>query len=333
MSENKPKVLLITSEWPSEEKPNSVPFLIQHARFLKEEGLQLSVFYFRGRKNPFNYLRAWFDVRCSEAWKKADILHAHWGQSGLLTLFSRKKRIVTFHGSDLHGILNSKGKQTFQGRLLIAISRFLANRVDRVVVVSSELKMHLLNYKRSVDVIPMGVDPKLFKPMDKMECRMQLGINLSSKIVLFLSDPDRIEKRFWLAEKIVESLKERNPNWDITLLPVFQVAHELVPVYINASDVLLLTSRYEGAPTVIKETIACQVPIVSVDVGDVRSRISMIDGCSVCSDQNIQCLIDGLEKAIHLNGKTNPPSLLLSELDERNNVRRLIDVYNELLSE
>ncbi len=333
MSENKPKVLLITSEWPSEEKPNAVPFLTQHVRFLKEEGLQLSVFHFRGRKNPFNYLRAWFEVRHTEAWKEANILHAHWGQSGLLTLFSRKKKIITFHGSDLHGILNSKGKQTFQGRILIAISRFLANRVDRVIVVSSELRKQLPGYERFVDVIPMGVDPKLFKPMNKRECRNHLGLNINSKIVLFLSDPERVEKRFWLAKQVVEGVILKNPAWNVTLLPVFYVDHELVPFYINASDVLLLTSRYEGAPTVIKETIACQVPIVSVDVGDVRSRINEIDGCSVCSDQNVQCLIDGLEKAIKMDGKTNPPSALLSELDERNNVRRLIEIYNELFKE
>lgn len=332
MSGNKPNVLVITSEWPSDEKPNSVPFLAQHVRFLKEEGLQLNVFHFRGRKNPFNYLRAWFEVRRTEAWKEANILHAHWGQSGLLTLFSRKKKIITFHGSDLHGILNSKGKQTLQGRLLIAISRYIANRVDRVIVVSSELRDQLIEYKRSVDVIPMGVDPTLFKPMEKIECRNRLGVDINSKIILFLSDPDRIEKRFFLAKKIVEGVILKRPDWDVILLPVFQVAHELVPFYINASDVLLLTSSYEGAPTVIKETIACQVPIVSVDVGDVRSRISMITGCSVCSDENIECLIEGVEKAINLIGKTSPPLDLLNELDERNNVRRLMEIYDELLS-
>jgi len=50
-------------------------------------------------------------------------------------------------------------------------------------------------------------------------------------------------------------------------------------VWLNASNVLLLTSLHEGSPTVVKEALACGLPVVSVDVGDVAERIEGIEGC------------------------------------------------------
>ena len=47
------------------------------------------------------------------------------------------------------------------------------------------------------------------------------------------------------------------------------VAYADVPTWINASDVLLLTSLLEGSPTIVKEALACNVPIVSTPAGDV----------------------------------------------------------------
>src|SRR5215813_6801688 len=61
------------------------------------------------------------------------------------------------------------------------------------------------------------------------------------------------------------------------------VPHGEVPIWLNASDVLLLTSLHEGSPTVIKEALACNLPIVSVNVGDVRERIWGVDGCYIAA--------------------------------------------------
>ena len=47
-----------------------------------------------------------------------------------------------------------------------------------------------------------------------------------------------------------------------------KVPSEKVKYYINASDLTLIVSDKEGSPNIIKESLACNVPVASVDVGD-----------------------------------------------------------------
>jgi glycosyltransferase involved in cell wall biosynthesis len=101
------------------------------------------------------------------------------------------------------------------------------------------------------------------------------------RLVLFAGDPGNPVKRFWLAREAVAMAASRL-SAPVRIVMLRGVPHKMVPLYMNACDVLLLTSLHEGSPNVVKEALACNLPIVSVDVGDVRDRVRDVDGCVVC---------------------------------------------------
>jgi glycosyltransferase involved in cell wall biosynthesis len=157
------------------------------------------------------------------------------------------------------------------------LCKLLAPLADAVTV-TSEAHRSQLGY-RAAHVIPCGVDLELFKPMDKEQCRRLLGLSPGRDLVLFVGIL-RPEKRLDIIEAAVEIL--RQDRADVELVVATGLPHDRIPLYMNACDVLALASDHEGSPVVIKEAMACNLPIVSVDVGDVAQVIGDTGGCHLC---------------------------------------------------
>lgn len=290
-------------------------------------GLQVDVFSFRGGKNPLRYLRAWYQVRRCLRRNAYDLVHAHFGQSGILAFPKRIPLVVTFHGSDLEGIIGSKGQYTFAGHVLRSLSKVVASLADEVIVVSASLAKHLPK-RRSYHVIPGGVDLDLFKPLSKEEARDALKLPQERSLVLFVGrihHPEAPRKRYDLARQAVGHLSSQ---YDLDLVVTKDIPHDIMPLYMNACDVLLLTSLHEGSPTVVKEALACNLPVVSVAVGDVRERIGGIPGCIVCNDDLSETIAAGLAKVLSRNILFNSRNVAEKELDERILAKKVIDVYH-----
>jgi glycosyltransferase involved in cell wall biosynthesis len=248
------KILLISSEWPSPEFPFSGVFVAQQVEFLRKAGIQVNVFHFRGKKHASNYVKAWFRLHQEIHITSYDLIHAHFGQGGLLC-WPRPHGIplvVTFHGSDVLGIIGESGQYTLVGRILQVVSWLVARSANEAIVVSRELMDHLP--KRSYHLIPLGVDFSLFKPTAQTIARHKLGIDSPGPFVIFGADPGETIKRFNLAQVAVELVRDEFP--DIQLIPLLNIPHLVVPSYMNACNVLLLTSIHEGSPTVVKEVLA-----------------------------------------------------------------------------
>ncbi|NQT89890.1 MAG: glycosyltransferase [Candidatus Omnitrophica bacterium] len=316
------RVLMITSEWPSERRPQKATFVVQQVKFLRKAGIDVEVFSFYGNKNPVNYLRAWIGFRQQYDISAFDLIHAQFGQSGLIALPSRVPMVVTFHGSDLQGIVGAKGRYTISGLLLRRISTYVARRAKEVIVTSSRLLKHLPP-GLSTHVVSGGVDLKLFYPVAQSEARKQLGLPKDKQLVLFVAYPHNPVKRFQLAQRAVGLLKE---HLDVDLISARDVTHEEIPLYMNACDALIMTSMHEGSPTVVKEALACNLPIVSVDVGDVRSRIGDIEGCYVCDDDSPEAIASALSSALKRKGRIDAGGIL-KDIDGQAESEKIIEVY------
>ena len=323
------RILVVTTEYPNEAYPQAVPFIARDVRLLREAGLDVDIFTFRGRRQVTNYIDAWFQVHKLLKKKRYDLVHAQFSQSAVSALFPKPvPLIVTFRGSDVEGIVNFSNHYTFQGKILQIISQFVALKADECILVSKSLARKLP--KRTYHIIPSGVDLELFKPYSQKEARQKLGFSLSRHYVLFGGNPDQPVKRIGLAQEVMKMVQSQFP--DVELVILNNRLHSEIPAYLNACDVLLLTSIHEGSPNVVKEALACNLPIVSTNVGDVKERIGKIEGCHVCDSDDKSSLATAVIGELIRGGRIDGRKHII-ELDERFTINGVLDVYMKVLGE
>jgi glycosyltransferase involved in cell wall biosynthesis len=318
------RVLTITSEWVN--TGHGVPFIARQVEFLRRAGIDIEVFAFRGAKNPINYLKAWRRLRLKLKQERYDLIHAQFGQSGLLALPKRMPLVVTLRGSDILGA-NRRGLwPAFYGRALRQLSRLVATRSDAVIVVAEHMRDHFSS-SAPVYVIPSGLDFDLFTRLPQTEARRRLGLPEGERLVLFACNPANEGKRYDLARRAVEMLNER---FAATLIVAWKTPHAEIPVYMSACDVFVFTSSQEGSPNVVKEALACDLPVVSVAVGDVRQRLQGVEGCEVCADDRPETIAAALERALRRGGRIKGREAVQC-LDERLLTKKVIDIYRSVL--
>jgi glycosyltransferase involved in cell wall biosynthesis len=236
--------------------------------------------------------------------------------------------VVTLRGSDVFGIVGSaSGRYTFSGKVLTRISKWVVARADAVVLVSEQMRPFVPR-GRMIRVIPSGLDLDLFRPIPQFEARHRLGWPQEDRVVLFAGKPSMPRKRCNLARHAVEMVNRQLPT---RLVTAWGVPHQDMPVYMNACDVLVLTSIHEGSPNVVKEALACNVPVVTVNVGDVAERLAGIEGCHVCADDRPETIAACLEQVLR-----NPQRIqgreTVCHLDERILTQQIIGVYQSVVS-
>jgi teichuronic acid biosynthesis glycosyltransferase TuaC len=284
------KILAVTNMYPTEEFPSQGAFVREQIHGLRAAGLDVSVLFAdRRREGPmvyFSWLRS--EVRRAVAEFEPDVIHAMYGgvmADRIARHHHLRPVVVTFRGSDVLGENLSGWARKIISRHGIACSRRAARAADGVVVVARHLihALHGAVTEDKVRVIPSGIALDRFKPMDPAACKQKLGWSARSFHVLFASNNGDSVKRPWLAKAAVAQMSPAARPAEFQ--PMTGVATTEVPVWLNAADALLLTSLHEGSPNIVKEALACGLPVVSVDVGDVAERIEGIEGCHLAAPE------------------------------------------------
>jgi len=319
-------VLIVTNMYPKPERPAFGTFVKEQVDSLKEAGIQVDVFDFDGSGGAGQYLKVAGRLGRTLQDKRYDLIHAHYGLTGMVArLQTGCPIVITFHGSDLMGTVDSHFRYTVSGTVVSHISKIAGLMATKCIVVAETLKSKL--WLKSAVTIPMGVDISLFVPMPQNEARAQLGLTSNNRRVLFVANPKNLIKRFDIAKAAVQLLKQ--DGLDVELLPIYDVPHHQIPKYMNACDVLALTSMHEASPCVVKEAMACNLPIVSADVGDVAERIAGVDGCYLC-ERTPQDVAIKLRRVLESNFQPDCRSKII-ELSLQNIAQRVITVYEQVL--
>ena len=311
-----------------------VPFIEEQITALEALGVQIIRYGITG-KGIIGYLRCLPALKRAIQQHQPDLIHAHYGLSGLLANLQRRVPVVTtYHGSDI----NVPAVRRFSkiAMCLSAHNIFVSQR--NVTLALSPNSLITSRLKKRYTLLPCGVN--IPQPWSKLQTQRvgQLTLNqwvqeklqLDAKHVLFAGAFDNAVKDASLAKAAINELA--NEGVKVELIELKGYNRDQVNALMYNCDALLLTSKTEGSPQVIKEAMACGCPIVSVDVGDVAERVSGVEGCYVVRTREPKDITQALQKAIACEGKTNGRDRILEMgLSNEQVAKRLIAIYQSLV--
>ncbi len=288
------------------------PFIHEQMNALKKYGVEFDIFLIK-KKGIFGYLQSRKILLEKINSLHFDLIHAHYGLAGMLAVLQRQLPVViTFIGSDINN---------FGSRIVSIIATLFS---FHNIFVSKKL-LDIAGVTKNCSIIPYGIDFDEVIPIDKNVARKYLNISKVAKICLFGSSRHRLVKNYPLAKEAVSLLK------NIILLDLNgNYSKEEVIYMINASDCIVLTSFSEGSPQIIKEAMACNVPIVTTDVGDVRMLINDTNGCYITS-YNPKDVADNIKRAISFGKRTKGRENLKS-YDNVQIAMKIFDIYQKAIT-
>lgn len=304
------RVLVVASH----NKGNFAPFIIEQAETLRALEIEVDFFGLQGN-GVRGYLKNLPLLKKEIRNFRPNVVHAHYGLSGLLANLQRRVPVVTtYHGSDI----NDKKVLRFSkiAMLLSAWNIFVSKKT-----------LSIAKPKDNYSLLPCGIDFSELQLTDKDEARKRMHLEANKRYVLFAGAFNNAVKDASLAKEVLTLNEDEN----VELLELKGYTRDEVTLLMCAVDAFLMTSVSEGSPQVIKEAMACGCPIVSVDVGDVKERIAGIEGCFVDETREPKEIADLLKKAIAFESKTNGRDKIIADgLDNRLLAKRLMEIYKRI---
>ena len=292
------------------------PFVVEQMQALRLQGVRVDTYGIVG-KGLLGYLQNIKGIKRKIDEFKPDLIHSHYGLSGLCANLQRMVPVVTtYHGSDIHS-----------GGWVLKLSQ-LAMRLSAYNIFVSTKMLEMSGYKKlNACVQSCGLDLNVIQEIDREEARKELGLNQHEKLGLFSGSFDNYIKNYPLAKSALNRLS------NVRLIELKGYSRREVNLLMNAVDFQLTTSFRESGPLVVKEAMACGTPVVSVDVGDVKEVIGHTEGCYI-AERDPEDIAEKIRQALAFKGKTNGRQRIIN-LGLSNDLvaKRLIGIYQQVLNE
>lgn len=312
MDKDKIKVLIVASD----KGGKFAPFIEEQITALEEYGVVI-VRYPVTRKGIIGYLREVPSLRSLIKRERPNVVHAHFGLSGLLANLQHMVPVVTtYHGSDINNPTTLRFSK-------------MAIWLSKHNIFVSKRNINIAQPKKNYSLLPCGVNLTMLQVSNQLTERVNNTLKEGKINVLFAGAFDNAVKDPQLAKQTIEILSQVLDG--VNLIELKGYTREEVAILMHSCNALLMTSKTEGSPQVIKEAMACGCPIVSVDVGDVAERTEGVEGCFVVKSREPKAIADALKKAVVFEGRTNGCERIIAMgLSNEQVVRQLLTIYQGL---
>lgn len=285
--------------------------------------------------NPRDMFLLYKEVRRQVSKSHPDVIHCHYATiTGAVTLLAAKgtPTIISFGGDEVYGTYKNNNS-TLSVRTILAriFSKYCARHASISIVKNGQMADILKKWgcKRVVDV-PNGVNLDLFRPMDMHYCREILGLLPDTLYVNFaIRGKDYVKRRDLAEEAISICNKYGNNHYQLLLLE--NISPDQIPFYLNAGNVLLICSNHEGSPNIVKEALACNRPVVTTDIGDIRQRFNLVNGIFFVH-QDPMAIAKSIDQAAQLK-QSDGRKFIIGSFSEEKIAQIIVQLYKDLTND
>lgn len=314
--------------------PQSGVFVHVFAQRLRDLGCNVDLLFLGDLRKPDEFLRAIKKLRLES--KRYDLIHSQFGSAcSLVSALSVKNKplLLTLRGSDWYRIKNGFSLFSFHGLLANLFTKISLRHFDGVICVSRRMQAEVAEFvhDKRVFYLPDPIDLDVFKPINKKKVRLKLGLekDIDKKWVLFTSvSKTNPVKRFDLAKNAFEIANRK--CGDLELCLASGIDHSLMPEFVGACDLILLTSTHEGWPNCVKEALACDIPFVCTNVSDLQEISTLEPSCRVCPPDPI-VIAENICEVLSENGQARLRHHVF-EMSLPNACKQIEKIYEEILS-
>lgn len=311
------KVLLVHSGNAVGGDSSKYTFVREQGEELRKLGCEIAYYAVVG-KGMRGYLRNVKPLRKKIQEFQPDIVHAHYGLCGMVAVLASRKNlpvVITCHnGETLSKIAN-------------IISSLAIRRADYTICVAQHIYDKLYLKPKPYIIQPCGIDLIDLPLVDKAKAMKEMGLSSDKINILFGGSFSNARKNAPLAQAAIALLKRD----DINLIEMKGFNRHQVAMLFNACDMLLLPTKSEGSPQVLKEAMACNCPIVATDVADIAFLLKGVTNSYVTTFDPAD-VADKIQRVIECGERTNGRDRINElRLDNPLVCETILGIYKEVL--
>ena len=318
--------------------------------------------------------------------QSADIIHLHWINQGFLSLESIRELVAlgkpivwTLHdmwpftgGCHYSGtcfefnescgycpFINNPKKKDMSYDNFVQKRNIYANSNISMVTCSKWLGTlaRCSSALKNVNIssIPNPIDTNFYRPLNRNECRDDLGLPRNKKLILFgAAKILDIRKGFRYLEEALSIIQESfpviannielvvfgkmNKKWSekfsfkIHNMDFVSSPEILVKLY-NAADAFILPSLQDNLPNTVVESLCCGTPVVGFSIGGIPEMITHMQTGYLAEVKNSLSLANGIYNVLFFSPKQRElvRESALRMFSEATVTQKYISLYNQML--